>query len=377
MKPEVILFLPALAAGYLACIMLHEIGHLLAAWIIGWKPLAICMGFGKRKTLVRFGDLKVQLAHWPVGGLVEVVAFEPANFRRKYFAFAAAGPAATAAAILFLVAVLLRPSGTVIPRSWEGLIMPLLVLQAWMLVQNLWPIHIDTGKSMLPSDGLQMLQVLWLKDDQIPAILLAHASAYADSLLADGKVAEAKKLIAESLARWPVIPPSVARTMWIDRLIAHDRQGEANAACDELLKRDDASGESRIAILDSLACLPLFYGHRHLIPRALAWIGEALLIEPDRLALQGTKGSLLIESGEVEDGLCLIKEVRRTSTSENDQAICAYYLSLALFRMGETEKARRHLRQARADHPGCIVASRISDMISHPTVFDRWMRCGR
>ena len=52
-------------------------------------------------------------------------------------------------------------------------------------------------------------------------------------------------------------------------------------------------------------------------------------MDPERITLRGTKGSLLIENNEVEAGERMLEEVLARSQAENDQAICTWYLALA------------------------------------------------
>ena len=96
-----------------------------------------------------------------------------------------------------------------------------------------------------------------------------------------------------------------------------------------------------------------------LLPRALTAIEKAIELAPGSITLQGTKGSLLIELGRVDEGEALLQKVAAESESENDLAYCAHYLAVARLLKGERAEGARLFLEARIRYPKFHGAQRL------------------
>jgi membrane-associated protease RseP (regulator of RpoE activity) len=79
-------FLVIVILFYLS-IIIHELGHLFAALIVGWKPMVMTIGTGKKKPLFRIRDLTFVLGARPSGGLMQSVARHISYWRPKRFLY--------------------------------------------------------------------------------------------------------------------------------------------------------------------------------------------------------------------------------------------------------------------------------------------------
>lgn len=84
-------FVAALLGIALALIFLHELGHLSAAWLVGWTPFVFRVGGGRLLLGWRCGELSLQVGRNVFFGYVRAAANSPQLFRTKQIVFATGG----------------------------------------------------------------------------------------------------------------------------------------------------------------------------------------------------------------------------------------------------------------------------------------------
>jgi len=276
----------ALLVSYFVCTLVHELAHLLATWAVGWKPFTLSLGFGRRQTLFQIGDVRFQIGSQPFGGFVEFVALKPSYFRLKWFVIVAAGPFATAMLFLLIYSTLRWP----LPETWRIAVQSLLIGEAASLLFCLWPMRFDFGGMSLSNDGLQMWQAVRMKRGEIPELFTSHVMEHVQRLLETGRGGEAQKLVDQTMADLGAPSTLDQKILYLHVLMLCGREGAANGVLDELLSTGTPPGLTRSQFLDTLACFPLFFRYGHLIPRAIAWVDEAIRLEPDRITCKGNEG---------------------------------------------------------------------------------------
>ncbi len=115
--------------------------------------------------------------------------------------------------------------------------------------------------------------------------------------------------------------------------------------------------------LHEMATLAVVDGHKELLPYALEWTREARNVAPSARTLLGTHGSVLVESGEIEAGIALLSTLTTVDDDPNDRAIATCYLAKAHHKLGNPEKARRLLEEARKLRPPAALLNRIASEI--------------
>lgn len=214
---------------------------------------------------------------------------------------------------------------------------------------------------------------LWLKRSQLQEHFAAHRAGFAEVLLTRGEVVRAYAVVRDAAAL--TANPLSLNLAWIHSLLAFGKLEEARQASAQLLAVAPTPA-ARVEILDGLACIPVYYGDRSGLPDAVAHIEAALRLAPDKITLSGTKASLLIEEGKLEEGIALLERVVASSESAHDQAISTFYLALAHFRRGDVQRAEKHLRRACALEPVCLVRPRVESEIRGtplPQPDDTWI----
>ena len=295
-----------------------------------------------------------------MGSFVHAVPNSPVGFRVKWLFYALAGPAMTAGTIWGLWELLqfvLRWAHT---PDWIPIaIGTLMLMQAGIFIGTVFPQLENVDGLATPNDGMQVFQSITVSAKAIAGHYIDHQFFNAYIYLERGDQERARELL-ENVCRDRSMDPMERYMAWIHLLLQKGLRDEANLAMTLAVDNWQTLGETRGAVLDSLACLPLFYGYDELKAQAMNYIDEAILEEPETITFKGTKGSLLVESGRSEEGLKLLNEVLKHTKSTNDMAICSYYIALAHSGLGDFEKGFKLLKEASIKYPECIVRSRVA-----------------
>ncbi len=342
--------------GWHVGIFVHEMGHVCAALLCGWKTLQVKVGSGRAWLTFTIGDWQFQWAPYPRSGLARVFAQNVAYFRLKSVIIFLSGPAFTACLLVLLWEMLI--GSTLLPSApaWLRICLFLLLLvQGGMLFWCLVPGMVQVDGRMLPNDMLQVWSSITMKKDDVGSHFAGNVAAEALIYLQRGQNDRAHSIMERNALADVGIPPLSAKILWIVVLQAEGRTDEVDRVKKSLLDAASVEDGSRVTVLDGLACLPLYYGLGASLDEALGYIEQALHEAPDKITLKGTKAALLIELGRIEEGLKLIEEVAANSASENDRAIVLYYKALAASELGNRADGRSQLQQVIEKYPECVV----------------------
>jgi len=351
-------FLVIVTFFYLS-IIAHELGHMFAALAIGWKPLVMTIGAGNKKTSFRIGGVSFIFGPIPAGGLMASAARRIDYWRAKRFLYTTGGPIATVCVLLVTLCICISYT---LPAWWQTPVGVFFALEAAMLIGCLWPRNAKILGTIMPNDGLSMWRTLTLKKSDIPAHFAANVQHLACTLIKEGKLAEAKEVVMSGIS--PLFSPFDTRHCWIHCLLATDQIEPAKTECEDLLKDSRGFDKPYAEVLDALACLPVYHTYPKMLDDAMRYINLAISEAPDMITLKGTKASLLIEQGSLDEGMELLEEVSQKSAAKSDQAICKYYTAFAWYKKGEVNKAYEHLRLAQAIDPHCLVHQKIENLIA-------------
>jgi len=359
--PSVAIAMPLIWAFAYVRILIHELGHLCAAFLVGWKPVTLVVGTGREKSLGRVGDITVLLGAKPFGGLARAFPVGFAFYRIKYLVYIVCGPLATALVVVSLYEFSQSFDFSLWPE-WVTIVLGLsLFHEVLLLIVNLIPHDIRRSGLRLPSDGKQMWSYLTMKHADLKKAFNVNLIGHAQILLKRGRFRQARDVV----GLLEEASPSDAVTLlnWVNILLAFNYKAEALDEARALIADTTRAPAAKVEMLDAVACAALFWDHPEFLPTAMMCIQEAMRLAPEAITLKGTKGALLIESGDLEVGMRLLEDVKSRSSAENDQAICSYYLAYAHFKKGDNPAAIERLRLAKKDHPRCNLAGRIEKKI--------------
>ena len=139
-------------------ILPHELGHALAARLLGYRQIVILVGFGK--PLCAFGFLGIQwlVNRVPFGGFTLADPPDGSGLRWKQFVFVASGPAVNVAAAS--MAWFCIEPGELFNESFT---LAELLFWANLLVlgENLFPCRFQTPVGWLQTDGMLLCKTLF------------------------------------------------------------------------------------------------------------------------------------------------------------------------------------------------------------------------
>ncbi len=325
-------------------LVLHELGHAVAAWMAGWRGRKIVIGVGPKLWRRRIGQTDVTVNLAPISGFIIPGPTSSNAFRLKNAFVYASGPGSE----LLLLGGLLAAfgAGTVFGESDT---VPLVALKSLA-----WAIIIGAGFNLLPfvvngsaTDGLGICMSPFLNDKHIEAQLVSWDCEQIDRLLDAGRIDEARCRWSEVSARHPDNP----------RLSIQEQElmAETHGA--------DAAGEhlERLATREDLIRL---HGDAWL---AEVWLTRAQIelrcLEPNSLVVDRAlhkaeehgvspldwmivKGAGMIERGRFESGgELLVKAFRGTGEGDarTDGTIFGW-LAVAAGQAGDLAAAERFRR---------------------------------
>jgi hypothetical protein len=197
------------------------------------------------------------------------------------------------------------------------------------IIFNLPPRDIKRNENKIPNDTKNLWNYLSLKyktDIDIAAEKIKNDfSRYSEQLDESSMF----------LARADSIFLSIYLNAMID--LRENRCHDAVLKCQQILNSSILSDGERAQILDVLASLPIVTGDNKYLSEAMEWCKEAQKIAPHSKTLLGTFGSLLIETGNIEQGVKVLLPIAELENDSNDKAISCFYLAKAFNESGQHE----------------------------------------
>ena len=188
------------------------------------------------------------------------------------------------------------------------------------------------------------------KDDieQLPAYWFVRESQESS---AKGQYEEAKKWIEDGLRLYP-------ENYWLEYTRASiltdlKLYQEARRIYAILLGRYHRSDEVRFTIFNNVAYVNILSGEARLLAQADDCSRRAFAKHPSSLHFRSTRGSVLIELGQYEEGLKLLHQALRRHTERPARASDACFIAIAEARRGKLEESRSFFALARRLDPKC------------------------
>lgn len=125
----------------------------------------------------------------------------------------------------------------------------------------------------------------------------------------------------------------------------------------QLLKSEMNAG-TRYVILNNIAYVDALIGDPELLSEADAYSKEAFSAAPWAASLIGTRGTVLVEMGQLQEGAKLLKEAFEKHHVIRNKALNACHLAIAYARMGDRDQAGKYLKLARELDSQCPLLGR-------------------
>jgi hypothetical protein len=301
-------------------------------------------------------------AHWrgitfafrsnPYSGYVAPLG-EPQPSRAATIAMVAAGPLVNAMLLGLAAKLVLFPPAVpgIEHDGMEMLGLPFLLANALILCVSLYPSEPVMDKIKSGSDGLELYRLIFRRP--------ASTAEPVNTFFITGSNSALARYQPSPGFSWKYTTRTWASHCWAARTRF-------------LLHAEPAGSAERLMQLDAFGTGVLMFGARRYFNEALRYANELVTSDPTNVSALGTKGSLLIATNQIEEGLRCLEEVWAKSNSDCDRAISAAFIALGECKQGNVEKAESWLTTARkidANFP-CIdlIESVLQKALSQKTV---------
>jgi len=304
-------------------LVLHELGHALAARLVGWRVTEVVIGFGRELRRFRVGGMRVRLRAVPVEGYVLTAPGSTEWARAKQAWVYFAGPLTE----LLVLAALAPVLQLELPRPGDSVgrvaLQSLGLTAALGALCTLFPYRSQGN----PSDGLGVL-TSWLASEQSFRQRLAQPFIEeARRLILREQPTLAERVIATGLEQH-VDEPRLVGLSAVCRARAGDAEG-AYARLEELGPPEERPPLVRAELLADAAWCVLEAHDGPLLPEAERALERALELCPGEPHYEILLGRVLLERSRPEDAYVQLMSAYKRTRDVDQEAQCIAYLALA------------------------------------------------
>lgn len=334
----------------------HELGHFIAGRLVGWRVFAVSVGMGKRAfKFDRFGT--IFSFHWlPVGGLTRLSAMDDRWYRVKFFITLIAGVAMNAAVAGAILCLWWHPWHEYgfywgFPRAARLCFLANL----FVVVFNLIP-----RKTKGPSKGTDGYQILKLFTKKKKSLEKIQATRFA----LEAVMRRSEYNDTEGAMDWCnkglTLFPKDFRLLNIYGVLCSDRQDyrRAREIYLQLLSSEVKKDQNHYLFINNIAYVDALIGDPELLAEADTYSKEAYVHAPWVPSFTGTRGTVLVEMKQFEEGIKLLQEAFEKHEEIFGKALNACHLAIAYSRMGSRTQADKYLQLARQIDPKSTLIGR-------------------
>jgi tetratricopeptide (TPR) repeat protein len=340
-----------------ATILPHELGHAIAARLVGAHVLAIIIGHGKIVFELKFPGQTITFKLIPMGGFTISAHKNKSLFRLKKFIVALAGPLAN-----ILLALILFPylsSGGFITWDFEHEFIPLrlfIFANIVTAVVNLWPSTAQTELGKVASDGLALWKARSIKPKSMDHCHAMYFVGKATVSRNKKDYKNAQAWLQKGLDQYPENAPLQLHASI--NLLQLQQFATAREYSFKLLSRKDLTPSARYVILNNVAYMNVLIGDTGLLDEADRYSKEAIANLPWKAPIKGTRGSVLVQLGQIEEGMLLLQAAAKGAETIQSKAHNNCWMAMAEAKRGNLIEGKKYLATARRLDPDCYLIER-------------------
>ena len=334
-------------------LVLHELGHALAARSVGWRVSEIVIGFGRELTRFRLGHTRVRVRAAPLEGYVVPSPSDVRGSRWKSAWVYAAGPGIE----LLFVLVCWIALGDDLLRASENL--GVLAVQSACVAALL-----GAGFNLLPyiagaqmSDGLGILASLSASDESFRAQLAAPFASEARRALYAEQVERAERWVQYGLEKYP--GDWQLQALAAVCLAARGDEQAAIRDLEALGHPDDKPPGVRVELLLDAAWVVLLSRDRKLLGDAQQACERARHLAPEHIRVNLLLGRILLERQRNEEAYRFLMDAYKLCKDADEEAQLVAYLAIVCRRLNRADYAQRFAREMRRMPPGPALQSQV------------------
>jgi predicted Zn-dependent protease len=170
------------------------------------------------------------------------------------------------------------------------------------------------------------------------------------------RLADAERWLAKGVAAYP----DAHWVPWAEAAVLLGREEYRNAReiYVNLLGDSEAEIGSEGLLQNNVAWIDLMIGDPALLAEADQFSEQALAAAPSVASFKGTRGSVLVELGRIDEGVPLLEQALRENVHRHSKALNACYLALVAARRADKTAARRYIDLAKRHDSACPLLGR-------------------
>gem|GEM_PF-413399 len=311
-------------------LVIHELGHALAAWVVNWRVAEIGIGFGRQLWRFRIGETVVRIKILPVEGYVRPAPRTGSRARWKLAWIYFWGPGAEMGVLALMLAL---HKGELFARTEAPLQLIMqgtAVAVGMSLFFNLLPMPFGTRTN----DGMGILGSFFAPAAEFEARLTAPFIMRARRLLMVDEPAEAEAGLLQALTTYP---GDLRLRAW--RAVCVAARGDSRTA--DNLWRDIGEPESHSPFFAAelhaaRANANLVAGDSQLLMFAARSAGRACTLAPGDLQNQLLSGRIAFERGRYIEAFASLMDAYRQASEPEEEAPCVAFLAMTCHHLLQT-----------------------------------------
>ncbi len=326
-------------------IYIHELGHILAALLVGIGINRVIIGEGKSLFRKKIYGILVILNRRPGNGYTFVGELKKGFSKPAHSLFVVGG--------LLLQIIIIFPLVFITDFSFSDFIgsynvsisASFIMANLVFIIVNLIPFRIQFKEIKIPNDGLQLLRIPFLKPEEINEVLSAGKILEAFELIEAKKYEEAQSAYELCLKDFP--ESIVSRINYSFTFIKQMKLDKAEVELVNLLNMKSAE-KYKILIYNNLAYIKLLNFSAESIKEVDELSQKAFKINPRISYVQETRGSALILMEKYDKGIKLIKEslkhIKTGGLDNNANITASVFLIYAYLKIDNIKAAETYYK---------------------------------
>lgn len=347
----------------LICIVPHELAHAAAGRLMGLDIGRITFGRGALLARLVIRGVILDLRAIPIVGSVSGTTRRLTNWRWRMIAYIAAGPIANLILMIVSTVVWFTSPGPGLAGSRAMSPWMLLALANFALLANaLWARDVTTAWGKMPSDGRQLLRLLFKPLPEPKVRQRQYFQVRALWLFDLDQNDQMLAVLNEGLQELP--SDTVLRGLKAIALVGL-RQYEAAREILLALLNEHKDRDAQWAMLNNnLAWADLMSERAEWLLEADVASAHACGLLPWVASVESTRGVVLVETGRVDEGIRLLKRALAGADRPASKASILCSLAIAECYRGDLPAARLLAARARRYSPDCEALPRVQKLLS-------------
>lgn len=327
-------------------VYLHEIGHVLAAKLVGIGISRVQFGDGREIWRKRIFSILVIIKSSQGGGYTFVGDLKKKFSKPAFTLFTAGGMLMQ---LLITVPLMIITDFHLSDFLGNGINVSASLIYAnlFMVVLNLIPMKASCNGFKIANDGLNLIKLPFIKQRDIEEIYSAGKLMEAYELYEARRYKDAQNAFEKCMVLFP--KSILAHFNYAASLL---KQGMLDQGEREFLKIYGREHDKRYdpILNNNLAWLNLLKFDEESFRKADQYSREAFKSSPKVPYIRGTRASVLILTGEIEKGLEILKEtveLTKPVCAETNSIVGFVMISYAHLKTGEVKRAEKYMNVVR------------------------------